>query len=303
MRRMIALIMAAGLLLAGCGGGEDAAVEAGVSSSSGGGESTFDGPAPDDGSELRVDLDVADGRDIIRRARLDLHAADTRTAFEEIVAEVESVGGFVANAEVFPTDDKDQQPRITMVLRVPADQLRETMTAIKASVDEVVAESQVAEDVTEQVIDLEARLTNLQALETELRALLQEVRQQEGSDPEKILRVFNELSSVRGQIEQLQAQLNHLDDLTTLATLEVGLTRTPSAVPIVDQPWAPGEVARDAVRNLVTGLQGAADWVINFALYALPMLLITLGPLVVIAVVMYRRWFRRQPEAATPAEA
>lgn len=308
MRRILALIVAGGVALAACAdGGGDAAVATGVTMVAGERGETFEevsdelAASPDDGSDLMADLEVAEGRDIIRRASLELHASDTRAAFDEIVAEVESAGGFVASAQISPTEGEDEQPRITIVLRVPVDRLNATMKVIKASADEVVVESQHAEDVTEQFIDLEARLTNLEALEVELRALLQEVRQQEGSDPEKILRVFNELSSVRGQIEQIQGQLNHLEDLTTLATLEVGLTQTPSAVPIVDQPWAPGEVARDAIRNLVTGLQGAADWVINFALYALPMLLITLGPLVAIAVLVYRRWFRRQPAAATPA--
>ena len=51
------------------------------------------------------------------------------------------------------------------------------------------------------------------------------------------------------------------------------------------------------LRDLVAGLQGAADWAISFALYALPMLLITIGPLLVIGVLVYRKWFRRTPTA------
>ena len=51
---------------------------------------------------------------------------------------------------------------------------------------------------TDQFIDLEARLTNLEALEVELRALLAEVRQQRDADPDKLLRVYNEIAGVRG---------------------------------------------------------------------------------------------------------
>jgi len=296
------------VLLGACaaGDGSTADVETGLSSDSGGGEGTVEEPSSEDGDDSagqRVDLEFTDGRQIIRRASLELHATDTRVAFEEIVAAVEAVGGFVADANVFPTSGEDEQPRISLVLRVPVDELNTTMSAIKDSADEVVAESQSAEDVTEQFIDLEARLTNLEALEVELRALLEEVRQQEGSDPDKVLRVFNELTSVRTQIEQIQGQLDHLENLTALATLEVQVTQTPSAVPIVDDPWTPGEVARDALRNLITGLQGAADWVINFALFALPMLLVVLGPLVLVGLVVYRKFFRRRPTTPTPAES
>lgn len=255
-------------------------------------------PAP-----VNVDLEVVDNRQVIRRASLELAAEDTRATFDQIIAMVESAGGFVATADVHPTSGEDQQPQVSMTLRIPTDQLNATMTAIKDSVDRVVAESQGAEDVTEQFIDLEARLTNLEALETELRALLTEVRLQDNADPEKILTVFNELSSVRGQIEQIQGQLEYLEDATALATLDIQLTPTPSAVPIVDEPWSPAEATRDALRSLVTGLQGVADWAINFALYALPMLLIILGPLTVIGVLVYRRWFRKPQTTPAPVES
>ena len=109
---------------------------------------------------------------------------------------------------------------------------------------------------TDQFIDLEARLTNLEALEVELRALLAEVEQQRDADPDKLLRVYNEIAGVRGQIEQIQGQLNYLEDVVDLATLTIGLTPTPAAVPIVEDTWEPVEVARGALRSLVVALQG-----------------------------------------------
>lgn len=307
MRRTFALILAVGLVLTACAGadsgeaGEFASEETMAASDDGGDE--FSEPTSDDGGNVRVDFDAGDNREVIRRASLELHASDTRAAFDEIVAMVESAGGFVANANVFPTSSEDEQPRVSMTLRVPSAELNETMTAIKESVDDVVAESQSAEDVTEQFIDLEARLANLEALETELRALLEEVRMQENADPEKLLRVFNELSSVRGQIEQIQGQINYLEEATSLATLEVQLTQTPSSAPIVDEAWAPAQTVRDALGDLVNGLQGVADWAINFALYVLPMLLIILGPIAAIGVFVYRRFLRKPATSATPAES
>ncbi|HEX6287341.1 MAG TPA: hypothetical protein VFZ80_07635, partial [Acidimicrobiia bacterium] len=68
------------------------------------------------------------------------------------------------------------------------------------------------------------------------------------------------------------------------------------------EPWAPGETVRVAVGNLVEGLQGAADWLIGFGIYALPMLLITLGPLALIGLVVYRRFFRK-PHDPAPASS
>jgi hypothetical protein len=305
MKRTLAVLAVMLVTLAACSGddsGTEATVEAALRGDGGGETADFDEAMAEEGAApIDVDLEVTEGREVIRRASLSLHATDTRSAFDEIVSMVETAGGFVANATVFPTSGEDAQPRVAMTLRVPAEDLTSTMEGIKDSVDEVVSETQGAEDVTEQFIDLEARLTNLEALEIELRALLTEVRARDDADPDEILRVFNEVSSVRGQIEQIQGQINYLSDLTALATLEVEITQTPSAAPLVDEPWSPAEATRDALGGLVAGLQGAADWAINFALYVLPMLLIIVGPLALVGFLLYRRLFRKPPVDPAPA--
>jgi len=246
------------------------------------------------------DAETATERQVIRNASLELQADDTRTAFEEIMDLVEGTGGFVASATVEPVDSETDQPVVNMVLRVPADELPGVIDAIKDSVEVVLTESQNAEDVTAQFVDLEARLHNSQALETELVALLAEVRQQPDADPAKLLEVFNEVSRVRGEIEQMQGQLNYLNDVVAMATLSVYLAPTPAAVPIVEDTWEPVDVARDSLRNLVSGLQDIGEWGINFALYTLPLLLLTIGIPLLIAFLLYRRWKKRRPARPEP---
>ena len=310
MRRRMALILAMGAVLAACSAGgeaadttmaadllaeEERAAGAPTETTSVGAEAVSD-----EDRAFTVNLEVAQDRKVIRQAQLQLEADDTRAAFDRVVALAETAGGFVADATVHPVEGEEDQPMVTMTLRIPASELSATMTAIKGSVEKVVSESQGAQDVTAEYIDLEARLTNLEALEVELRALLAEVRQQPEADPEKLLQVFNEISTVRGEIEQIQGQLNYLDDVVDLATLSIGLSPTPAVVPIVEDTWEPVEVARDALRSLVGGLQGVADWTISFALYTLPMLLLVLGIPGLIAFAGYRQWRKRRPPA-TPS--
>ncbi|HEU4319331.1 MAG TPA: DUF4349 domain-containing protein [Acidimicrobiia bacterium] len=305
MKRTFAFLVAMGLALTACTGGGDASTSDMTLADSGGEEAALQSPDEGgaDGDFTQVDVALASDREVIRRANLQLHASNTRSAFDEITALVQTAGGFVATATVYPTASEEAQPEVTMTLRVPSDQLSATLAAIKGTADEVVSETQGAEDVTEQFIDLEARLTNLQALEVELRALLTEVREQDNADPAKLLTVFNEVSSVRGEIEQIQGQLNYLSDKTSLATVEVEITQTPSAAPLVDEPWSPAETSREAASSLVAGLQNVADWAINFAIYVLPMLVLIVGPLAVIGLFVYRRFFRRPPTDPTPAGA
>ena len=309
--KKLTLILALGLALAACSGdsGETfSEVGSGLDGGFTGGDEgggfgttvAASGEAPDSG-EFPEEEVVASDRQVIRQASLDLEADDTREAFERIVALVEGAGGFVSNATVHPVVSEDDQPEVSMVLRIPANQLASVMTQIKDLVQEVVTESQDAQDVTAQFVDLEARLSNLKALEVELVALLAEVREQPEADPAKLLQVFNEVSRVRGEVELLQGQLNYLNDVVALATLSVHLAPTPAAIPIVEEEWTPIEVARESLRNLVNGLQDVAEWGINFALYTLPLLLLILGIPLLIIWLVYRRLRKRRPPATPPA--
>ncbi|HYJ24345.1 MAG TPA: DUF4349 domain-containing protein [Acidimicrobiia bacterium] len=303
--RRVALILAMGVAIAACSGDDRAAETTSVGGAADRSEfaSGEEGATTTAGAEavpagdgaIAVDLEVAQDRKVIRQAQLQLEADDTRAAIDRIISLAEASGGFVADATVHPVEGDDDQPAANLTLRIPAAELTQVMTSIKGSVENVVSESQGAQDVTGEYIDLEARLTNLAALEVELRALLTEVRQQPDSDPDELLRVYNEVSNVRGQIEQIQGQLNHLDDVVDLATLTIGLTPTPAVVPIVEDTWEPVDVARDALRNLVVGLQGVADWGIRFALFTLPMLLLVLGVPTLIGLIGYRLWKKRRP--------
>ncbi|HEX9762773.1 MAG TPA: DUF4349 domain-containing protein [Acidimicrobiia bacterium] len=303
--KRLATILALAILVAACSGTADLADDGGQASVSPEGvESRDETGAPADlGAPGGFDVvfEATADRQVIRQASLELWAGDTRATFEEIVILTESVGGFVAQANVHPAAGEDRQPEISMVLRVPAAQLTATMRAIKDAADEVVSETQNAQDVSEQFVDLEARLTNLQALETELRSLLEEVRDHPDADPEKLLRVFTELGSVRGQIEQIQGQINYLSDLTELATIQVAMSQTPAAVPIVEEPWAPAEAAKDAARNLVAALQTMADWVIGFVIYTLPVLLAVLLLPGLILFYAYRKWWKGRDRSPTAA--
>ncbi len=302
MRRSSAMVMliTVVLVLGACGGnsgGEDEVRQGDGATAPGATES----PSEDSGGDRAlIEVQATDGRKVIRTARLELNADDTRRAFSRIGDIVEEAGGFIAHADVGRVDSEDAQPAISLTVRIPTDLLGATLDQIKAVADLVVTESQNSQDVSEQFVDLEARLRNLEALETELRALLEEVRSQPDADPEKLLRVFNELASVRGQIEQIEGQLQHLSGVTDLATVEISLTQTPATAPIVDQPWGPAEAFREAARGLVQAMQGVADGAITFFVFILPILLAVAIVPVAVGWWLWRR-YRRRP--AAPAAA
>jgi hypothetical protein len=141
----------------------------------------------------------------------------------------------------------------------------------------VLSEATREEDVTSAIVDLEARIANLEASERQYRALVE--RAQAIDD---ILAVQTRLDSVRGEIEQLGAQLEQLSGLAGLSTLTV--TLTPSPTPVVEQAtedWDPGATFENAVAALVGFGQGAADVLIWLGIVVLP-LLVAVGVLALV---------------------
>jgi Domain of unknown function (DUF4349) len=149
------------------------------------------------------------------------------------------------------------------VLRVPADALDRLIDDI-AAVGRVVGRSSQVLDATEEVVDLDARVTSQQASVARVRALLAEAH-----SIGDVVAIESELARREADLDSLTSRLDALRDRVALSTLTVDL-RSPGAPPVGDQP-PPG--FRD---GLVAGWDGlraagtAAAAVIGFLLPFLP---------------------------------
>ncbi len=249
-----------------------------------------------------VALPSTQDRKVVRSATISIEADDTRSAHGAILRLVDQAGGFIQSADIANPGQGEDQPRIAMTIRVPADSLTQTLESIAGLGSRVVSQSQQGQDVTEEYVDVQARIDNLSALEVELRALLAEVRKQPEADPAKLLQVFNQISDVRGQIEQLQGRRQVLDDLTSLATVDVTIAPTPALTPVVAEEWQPLAVAKEALQDLVGALQKAGDVAIRLVVYVLPIALVVLVVPILVAWRLRRR-FVRPTSAGEPADA
>ncbi|MEX0699724.1 MAG: DUF4349 domain-containing protein [Acidimicrobiia bacterium] len=294
MKRRIALLMMSVLTLAACAqGAATTTTSQAAATTTAAAEETGAGFARADFDEYDVGVVPPIDRKVIYDASMQLEAAKTRLVFDRLTALVQGSGGFVAAATVQEVEDDDDQPFISMTVRVPADRLTATLTAIRQEADRVVSESLSSQDVTEEFVDIEAQLRNLEALETELLALLAELRDNEDADPSKLLQVFDQIRQTRGEIERLEGRKQLLENLVAMATLEIGISPSPASAPIVGEPaWEPLTVAKGALRDTIQALQTVADFLIRFVLNVLPILVITVGPIAGIAWLVWRRWHR-----------
>lgn len=235
---------------------------------------------------------VAQERLIIRTANMSLVVSDTDEAMATISQMAEENGGWVVNSSVFQYNENAKTGNIT--IRVPSSGFNSALEALRSMAVEVRNESTTGQDVTEEFVDVSARLENLEATAERVRDFLDDAE-----TVEEALAVNQELSRLESDIEAMKGRLQFLSQSASFSTITVDLTPDIAAQPI-DSSWRPAIVFRNAVDSLVDALQEVAEFGIWFTVYLLPLLLIVGLPLGLVVRFGWRRWQRRR--AAAPAE-
>jgi hypothetical protein len=202
---------------------------------------------------------------IVRTANLGIAVTDFETVRPAIEGIVRDVGGFVGHIEVWDA----ATPRwLQATLRVPAPRLDDALRQLRA-LGRVVNERQSGEDVTEQVLDLEARLSN--ARNTERR--LNEVLKTGTGNVRDVLEVEREMARVREEIEGLDARRKDVERRVTYATVTLHVTGQRQAMLDIGRHSVRGQV-RDAFIDGVQGAYESAAGAVLLALRAAPVLVV-----------------------------
>jgi hypothetical protein len=282
-KKLLIGVTAVALLLGACGS-DDSSAETVFSDSAGEfvepstEESAAGAPASLDGASVAGQESIGDSkRKIITNVDFSVVAEDPEALYDSIVAIATAGGGYVSNAQIsYPSGEEDSDPFISMTLRIPASDVDSALSTIEAMADRVVHRNVFTSDVTEQYTDLEARIGNLELLETELQTLLTEVRSAGSSDTEDLIRVFNEISRVRGDLELLEGRRRLLADQVDLATVQVSIQPKSDFIPFVDE-WKPLQVAKSALTDLGQWLKNLVDFIIRFVLVTGPVVVLMIG--------------------------
>jgi hypothetical protein len=233
-------------------------------------------------------------RKIIYTVSLHLIVRDTEAAFEEVQRLTEEMGGWISESNMWR--DEEHQ-RASLTVRVPAEGLEDALAEFRALAVDVENQRVDSEDVTEEYVDLEARLTNARRTERELQELL-ESRSETGKTSD-ILEVHRELTNIRAQIEQIQGRMQYLENLSAMATVHIQLTPDALMQPVVVAGWRPQGTARDAIRLLIRTLQFLADAAIVLFLYIVPVLIVLAIPVTALVLLIRTLVRRRKRRRAT----
>jgi hypothetical protein len=239
-------------------------------------------PASGQGGDDGVGALVDDAK-IIRTGTIDLEVTDVPTALVTARDGIRAMGGYVGASQ---TQNVDDRPMATITYRIPAARWEDALDLLRrlnGLTSKVVTEQTEAVEVTGQVVDLQARIKNLRASEAALQQIATGT-----TKISDVLEVQQQLTNVRGQIEQLSAALADLQDRAGFATLTATFSVPVVAVDVATKGWEPAVVVDEATASLVNVLQALTTAGIWFAIVWLPMLLI-LGAILAIVIWVGRR--------------
>ena len=198
---------------------------------------------------------------IVVTSSMNIQVKDIQSAVQSVREAAAAAGGTVSDLSITSGTVTPPEPRplgaagsstidgqpssANMTLRIPVAKLEETQRRL-AKLGDVTSQSSSASDVTQQHIDMAARLKNLQAEEVRLRQLLDRA----GSVSD-LLEVERELARVRGDIESLQAQLAYLENEAAMGTLVVNLTQPGALVRPASATWGLADAITLGVQSAV----------------------------------------------------
>ncbi len=215
---------------------------------------------PDRGESSKAGaLPSTEERMIVRTGNMSLVVEDVIGTRDEIAQLATGSGGYVVSSHI---SGEEQDLTGSISIRVPDETFDQTLAELRGLAVRVLSESTGSKDVTEEYTDLQSRLKNAEATERQYLALLEKAK-----DVEDILRIYERLSQVRREIEQIKGRVQYLERTSSMSLITVQLEPVATAKPLARAGWSALETLKSAIRGLVTAGQVLATialWLIIF---------------------------------------
>lgn len=187
---------------------------------------------------------AATERKIVRNADITMEVPSTTDAQHRVTSIAEAHGGFVVTSEAKQRENIDPSKRtvdIKLVVRIPSDKFGFVLDEIKKLAANIPEASLSGQDVTEEFIDLEARIKTQKALELQFLEIMKQA-----GEVEDALEVQRQIADVRTEIEKLEGRKRFLENRASLSTITVNI-HAPKVIAV--NPTGFGRTLRDAVSD------------------------------------------------------
>jgi len=208
-------------------------------------------------------------RKIIRNADITIEVPSTTDAQHRVTSIAEAHSGFVVTSEAKQRESNDPAQRtldIKLVVRVPSNQFGSAFDEIRRLAGNTPEEHVTSQDVTEDFIDLEARIKTQKALEAQFLEIMRQANKIADA-----LEVQRQLAEVRTDIEKLEGRKRFLENRSSLSTINVNILAPKPMIAVTETGF------RHSLRDAVSDSVGmASDMVLFFARFVIMMVPISL---------------------------
>lgn len=233
---------------------------------------------------------------IIKNGDVRLQVEDTDVAIDRATQAIGDLGGYIVSSRVWYQDYYDgietkNYKYATVSIGIPVDQFERLLSRLRGLSVKVLDETASGEDVTNQFVDLQSQVTNLEATRDRIKSFLEDAK-----TVDEALRINQELSTVENQIESLKGQMNYLQDRSAFSTITVNFEPVlpewkapPTPTPMA---WNPGQTFGNATQTLTSAYQGIIELLIWFFVVLLP---IVAPPVLILWALI--KFFTRKPKS------
>lgn len=217
---------------------------------------------------------------IVKNGDIKLLVKDSGQALDGVTQIVGDVRGYIVSSRVWYQDYFGTNYKYaTLTIGVPEDQFENALRRLRGLALRVEDENASGEDVTDQYVDLQSRLTNLEATRDRIKSFLDQAK-----TVDEALRINQQLSDVEAQIEQIKGKMNYLSNRSAFSTITINLepdlppvvaTPTPTPTPFPVEPlgaWNPGPTTQKAANALVSAYRVIIEFLIWIFIVLVPIL-------------------------------
>lgn len=209
---------------------------------------------------------------VIKESSLSLLVKKVRETQKAIQQKAEELGGYLVNSSVSQPEQSEAASG-SITVRVPQVKLEEALDFFRKLSARVVSENISGYDVTDEYVDIEARLATLLKTKTKFEEILTKAEK-----VEDILAVQQQLISLQQQIDNLKGQQKYLEKSAENSRITVYLSTDELELPYApSQAWRPKLIFKQAIRSLIASVRKLGSvliWLIVYAVIWLPALLI-----------------------------
>lgn len=209
---------------------------------------------------------------IIKNGTIAVLVNDTAAAVNAVSNLAISTGGYIIEQRVY---DSNGHTFATISIGVPVTEFERSMQVLR-QLGVVLQDAASGQDVTEEYIDLESRLGNLEIKQERLRTFMEDA-----SKIEDVIKLENELSLVEGELSVIKGRMKYLADRAAFSTINIQIDPnipTPTMTPIpTPEAWRPADTAKLASVQAQESFQSSADFLIYNGIVCGPWLLLLAG--------------------------